>query len=492
MKNTKIWKIGMCWLSGGLLWLSSAGYAQQEGPLISELLEEGVYQEEAKGDLGAAIELYRQVVDSERASRSKAAEAQFRMAVCYHKQGNTTQAVEGFEALVDNYPSQEEWVEAALAYLPKPFNPETVPWVDGEITEMEIRLPNGFVVGYLLYKAEQIESENRVLWRLSNRMLANGENINMVEIDPDTMKPVFGYMFATAMDNKEISFWFEDEQVRVDYGEAGEKTVSIPAGVIDNTQAQFLMRQFPVETGFSTESTIFVGLTGTTLPVVFSVLGIEDVEVPAGLFECYHVEIKLAGQSQHFWFKTDESRKAVMFKAGGIEARATDYRVAGAAETRIFRDDRLGYEVAIPSAWGAFDTSDPDKRPDRSRLELRDSWAAMTCSITAQTEAADENEAEPGDLDRAADLARKQVDAYGERTELFELDEASWAEVENEDGATVSFSGFTSLNKQDLVMKKTVRQSGDTSLVFTLRCDPDLLATYEPIFDQMAASARID
>jgi len=57
MKNTWIRKERLSWLLGGLLVLTTTGFAQEVVPLASELLEEGVYQEEAKGDFGAAIAL---------------------------------------------------------------------------------------------------------------------------------------------------------------------------------------------------------------------------------------------------------------------------------------------------------------------------------------------------------------------------------------------------------------------------------------------------
>ncbi len=118
MKNTWIRKERLSWLLGGLIVFTATGFPQDDVPLASELLEEGVYQEEAKGDLGAAISLYQQVVESDQASRPRAAEAQYRLAVCYQKQGNATLAVRAFEALIANYPNQTDWVETAMEHLP--------------------------------------------------------------------------------------------------------------------------------------------------------------------------------------------------------------------------------------------------------------------------------------------------------------------------------------------------------------------------------------
>src|SRR5437764_747232 len=51
----------------------------------SELLEKGVYSEETKGDLEAALQLYQQVIEQGKATQAVAAQAQYRLGVCYYK-----------------------------------------------------------------------------------------------------------------------------------------------------------------------------------------------------------------------------------------------------------------------------------------------------------------------------------------------------------------------------------------------------------------------
>src|SRR3954465_9893701 len=58
----------------------------------SELLEKGIYSEETKGDLDAAIVIYQQVVSEVKAGQSLAAQAQFRLAQCYLKKKKTAEA----------------------------------------------------------------------------------------------------------------------------------------------------------------------------------------------------------------------------------------------------------------------------------------------------------------------------------------------------------------------------------------------------------------
>lgn len=473
--------------------LTTTGFAQDNLPLASELLEEGVYQEEAKGDLGAAIALYQQVVESEQASRPRAAEAQYRLAVCYQKQGNATLAVRAFEALIANFPNQTNWVEAATEHLPKPFEPELIPWVDGEITTLDLRLANGYVVGHVVYTTELITREGRELWRMTNRTMANGELITSVEIDPETLKPVYGYLSGTQEGMGEISWWYEGDHVRMLVGDdSEEKIVPLSENVIDNLQAQYLIRQLPIEVGFSTEQTVFVGLTALSTPIRLDVVAVEDVETPMGTIECAHIEIKIAGQTQHFWVTNDDSRRGAGFKAGGVEAIATRVDIVSPGEEQLFRNDPLGFEVVLPAAWAAFDRSDPEKADSYARIEIRDPGVMNTYSIAATRSAEEEGASELSDLEEARKTAEKHVEEYQKKMSGFEVDETSWTESETSEGALVSYQGSMEMRGQDMSVKKSFLRQNGVTLVFTMRCRVDAFAESEPTFDEIVESAQID
>src|SRR6266542_3175517 len=73
----------------------------------SELLEKGVYSEETKGDLDAALELYQQVIAEAKGIRAQAPPAQSRPAACYYKKKTYAAATGAFEKLVKDYPEQK-------------------------------------------------------------------------------------------------------------------------------------------------------------------------------------------------------------------------------------------------------------------------------------------------------------------------------------------------------------------------------------------------
>ena len=60
---------------------------------LSLLLQKGIYAEETEGNLDSAIKIYAQIAAESAANRTLAAQAQYRLAVCYQKMGKNEQAI---------------------------------------------------------------------------------------------------------------------------------------------------------------------------------------------------------------------------------------------------------------------------------------------------------------------------------------------------------------------------------------------------------------
>src|ERR1035437_10139783 len=95
--------------------LATAPIAAAASP--SELLEQGIYSEETKGDVDDAMKLYQQVVAESKAGQAVAAQAQYRLGMCYHKKKNYAEATAAFEKVVRDYPDQRDLVALASKYL---------------------------------------------------------------------------------------------------------------------------------------------------------------------------------------------------------------------------------------------------------------------------------------------------------------------------------------------------------------------------------------
>lgn len=90
----------------------------------SVLLQEGLYAEEIKGDLDAAIKIYEKIVAQAEKAEPAAAQATFRIGMCLLKKGDKAGAAEYFQQVVSNYPTQKILAKNATEQLKK-VKPET-------------------------------------------------------------------------------------------------------------------------------------------------------------------------------------------------------------------------------------------------------------------------------------------------------------------------------------------------------------------------------
>src|SRR5437016_8919521 len=85
----------------------------------SELLEKGIYTEETKGELTAAIQIYQQIVDSQPADRSLLAQAQLRLGLCQLKLGNKPQAISALDRLTQEFPDKDKLLALVEQHMPQ-------------------------------------------------------------------------------------------------------------------------------------------------------------------------------------------------------------------------------------------------------------------------------------------------------------------------------------------------------------------------------------
>src|SRR5436190_1382675 len=156
----------------------------------SELLEKGIYSEETKGDLDAAIAIYQQVVSEVKAGQALAAQAQFRLAQCYAKKNKTAEANAAFEKLIHDFPNEKDLVKKAVALLPAEPALGPVSWVDGERLQMVLKLAAGLEIGVMETRADIVERDGKKVWQVGRVMGGGGRSISTVQADLETFRPL--------------------------------------------------------------------------------------------------------------------------------------------------------------------------------------------------------------------------------------------------------------------------------------------------------------
>src|SRR6185369_10747118 len=82
------------------------GFAQHSpaAETISEILQKGLFEEEANHNFDAAIKAYQSVIDQTAEQRKLAATAVFRLGECYRKLNKTNDAIGQYQRILREYP----------------------------------------------------------------------------------------------------------------------------------------------------------------------------------------------------------------------------------------------------------------------------------------------------------------------------------------------------------------------------------------------------
>jgi tetratricopeptide (TPR) repeat protein len=127
--------------------LAASGFAQS----AAELLQKGIYNQDTVGNLDAAIQMYRQVVNTSN-DRALAAEAQYFLAQALLRKGDLSQAAQEFQKLATNFADFRELVMKASGRVHS-FQPPAPPLGTVQnlryhhiATNVEFSLPAGWSV----------------------------------------------------------------------------------------------------------------------------------------------------------------------------------------------------------------------------------------------------------------------------------------------------------------------------------------------------------
>ena len=346
----------------------------------SDLLEQAIYSEETKGDLEGAMRLYQQVVAEAKDAHSVAAQAQYQLGVCLHKKKNFSEAKTAFEQLINNYPDEKELVSRARAYLTASNPLLPAPWADGEEEVLDIKFPTGFKIGVMRYCVVSGEIEGRKIWRLSSLGMARGQTFSRVETEADTFKPIHSRWKHTLIGDVETGYTEGRAEMRT-FGKDGVKTVDLEAGVLDNEECVQWMRRLPLVEGYKNSAKCLASLGGgQTILVKLEVVGREKLQVPAGAFDSFKVELNIG---QTFWYSADQHHYLVKFEAGGAIAELTSIQVVKPGDAVKYQNAALGFSLSAPPGW-LFDAPELRDKKDAASLAILDPEALVTGIMTVR------------------------------------------------------------------------------------------------------------
>ena len=346
-------------------------------PAPSDLLQKAIYAEETVGNLDEAIKLYEQVVADGKAARSAAAQAQYRLGLCYEKQGKAEEAKKAFQTVVDDYAGETDVAAQAAKHLPGKIALEPAPWKSGEQLQLNMKLPGGMDVGTMIYMVDAVKHDGQDVTQCSTRGLVtvNGAaSFSKVLCNAETFAPISSYWMHTLLGTAEATYASDSVSITMK-GRDKASTIDFKPPVFDNEQAAQLFRRLPLEVGYKTTIPIIPTLTGTKINLGVEVTAKEKLEVPAGTFEAYKLALNIG---QTFWISADEHRYIVKFAAGGVEAQLAE--IGGRSDEPKKIDDDV-FALTLPADWHIYVTGKSSGKDEKIAF-LLDPDGTVTATLT--------------------------------------------------------------------------------------------------------------
>ena len=452
----------------------------------SELLEQGIYTEETRGDVDAALKLYQQVITEAKATQAVAAQAQYRLGVCYYKKKHYGQANEAFQKLVADYPDQKDLIALANKYLANAMPLMPAPWVDGEEMNLDIKFATGFRIGMAQYRVESGELQGRKIWKLGTRVFATTQQASRVEVEADSFKPIHCWWRINLIGAVDVNYLPGAAEVKM-LPDGEVKKIDLGGVVYDNEEVIQLIRRLPLAPDYKTQLKVLTGLGGgNIIPLEVAVVGQEKVEVPAGTFDCYKIDLKLV--RQQFWFSADSHHYLVKFEAGGAIAVLTSVtqRAAGAPVT--YQDSAFPFSLSAPSGW-LFFRIDNRENKDTAKVVVLDPDGVATTAVSVI----------PQKVDPAKPLPslREWVEK-----DLLESDEVkvlkglkirpdSWQERKLAGQPAISLVGDFEESDEKKTGCAVVSRVGTNTVVFTLMAPAKDFETFKPKFEAVVDAFKM-
>ncbi len=467
--------VSLCFLICNIL-SSENVYSQINADIVSmdDALEEAVYLQEAKGDLDGAIVLFNRIVESDKAARPLAAEAQFRLAVCLLESGLENRAMKTLETLVDQFPDQTVWVEAALKRLPREFEPTIVPWKDGERLAFEVRNSNNNIVGVSTFVIRASDDGENATWNAFHSEVIDSVVFHaFVAFDQLSFKPTKGAMSHSILGKAKSEY--RDQEIVASYeGHDGERSYSFEGKVLDNEQAIYFLRQLPIEVGFKTEFRVFVALSGVVATIGAEIKSVEKLDTIFGEIETYRVALNVMGSIQTYWISADALRRFVKMEISGMVAILSNSQLLDENGMAHFTNEELGYSIGYPGAWTFVERSNPGKG-NLQRINFGWPQKQISCGLVVRS-AKNTGENLATEVEK---LAQESLEQNLRALHNCQLIEGTWQELMLGEVPARSFSAKHESRGGARKYYRGVAYDGERVFIFTGRSKPEDFDVFE-------------
>jgi hypothetical protein len=200
---------------------------------------------------------------------------------------------------------------------PSPLGLDAAPWANGSTASYEWVDSSGTQIG-----ASQFEFSLRGdTWVITDTdKIGEIDQTSVMTISATTLAPLGEYKTIQAP-NTDVQLTTTYEGGKLDIkaivnGQTRTATMSVPSNAIDNDQFLMTLRALPFAEGYKTTYVVIVAQNALKVNTTVTVQAQEQIEVPAGSFETWPVELN-SGQTQQFaWYQVDAPHLLIQYNNG--------------------------------------------------------------------------------------------------------------------------------------------------------------------------------
>ncbi|MCC9078441.1 DUF3108 domain-containing protein [Litorilinea aerophila] len=201
----------------------------------------------------------------------------------------------------------------------QPLRFNEAPWQAGEVSTYRITDLNDNYAGTARF---DILARPEGGWTIRREISAQGvQEIVTVDVGDKGLRPARTLMVRVGDDGQEeVETIYASGQVDLRLTTKQDVTtyqrVNVPSDVRDVRTLPLLARTLPLEEGYATRLNSFLPVSATLDRVTLEVLKRETVQVPAGTFDTWLVEIQGSGRKTRLWIGVEPPHLLVKFVDG--------------------------------------------------------------------------------------------------------------------------------------------------------------------------------
>jgi hypothetical protein len=196
----------------------------------------------------------------------------------------------------------------------------SVPWQDGDRALYQVVDREGAVVG----RSEFTFAQEDGVWLISaTDKIGQLDQVYTVRLDATTLKPLGEEKtIHTGDSDVTLSTTYAEGRLQIDAvvnGEERSAGIDVPAHALDNDQLLMTLRALQFAEGYEGRYVNVVAANAARINTTVRVVGQEEVEVPAGSFQTWRVELDFGQAKQNVWYQVDAPQHMVQYDNGNLK-----------------------------------------------------------------------------------------------------------------------------------------------------------------------------